>query len=238
MVGIFTGRHHSNSSTATFNITVTNFAALPAASSYTGKMALVLEPQGTIFVDRKPRGLYYSDGATWEHKGDYSESDEATEVEVNPAGFTNATGDDVQEVLGELDTAITDHAGAADPHTQYILVDGTRAFTGDQTFEQGVLIQGMVDIAQTIIASTASTGAATYTITTEHTLSCTATCTVDLPASPATGQMHTIRHNKATAGTITIDGNGNNINGSATIDITQRYLTRTVQYDGTEWMVI
>lgn len=99
-------------------------------------------------------------------------------------------------------------------------------------------VAGNIKTRETFIASTDTTALATYTITTEHTLSCTATCTVSLPATPKTGQIHNVRHNVSTAATITVSGNGNNINGLTTQSIGARYSTVTVQFDGTEWMII
>lgn len=49
---------------------VANFAALPAAASYSGALYICLAAQGVFFVSRKPAGLYYSDGATWTYEGD------------------------------------------------------------------------------------------------------------------------------------------------------------------------
>ena len=44
---------------------VVNFAALPSASSATGKRYSVENTTGVIFVNRKEKGLYDSDGVSW-----------------------------------------------------------------------------------------------------------------------------------------------------------------------------
>jgi hypothetical protein len=59
---------------------------------------------------------------------------------------------------------------------------------------------------------------------------------VKLEATPVTGQIHVL--SKATAGnTLTLDGNGKNINGAATQPLTVQYTSYTVQYNGTEWRI-
>ena len=93
------------------------------------------------------------------------------------------------------------------------------------------------DIANLTPGSTVNVGDSTYTISSESVISCTVTCVLTLPASPVVGQKHTIRHN-IPSGNISLLGNGININGSSSISIVTRYLTRTIQYDGTEWMIL
>jgi hypothetical protein len=48
---------------------VANYAALPAAASHTDEIYLVLAAQGVWPVNRKPAGIYVSDGATWTRTG-------------------------------------------------------------------------------------------------------------------------------------------------------------------------
>jgi len=45
--------------------TVTTYGDLPAASSVSGKFYLVTTGSGVYLINRKPAGLYYSDGASW-----------------------------------------------------------------------------------------------------------------------------------------------------------------------------
>jgi len=58
-----------------------------------------------------------------------------------------------------------------------------------------------------------------------------------LPAAPAVGDSYCIKKSVA-ANTLTLDGNGKNIDGSATISITTRYTSYVVIYNGTEWSII
>lgn len=65
--------------------------------------------------------------------------------------------------------------------------------------------------------------------------------TITLPAAPTTGQVHFIKDgtgNATGANPITIAGNGNNIDGNASVQIRQRYGSFTVVYNGTEWNII
>lgn len=59
---------------------------------------------------------------------------------------------------------------------------------------------------------------------------------VKLEAAPKTGQIHVLKKSVA-ANTLTLDGNGKNIDGVATIAINAQYTSYTVQYDGTVWWI-
>lgn len=79
--------------------TVANFAALPAAASNSGLYAGVLASTGTwILGTLKPKGLYYSDGATWEYLADYTQTDAASEI-TNDSGVA---GTYVKDALNNL----------------------------------------------------------------------------------------------------------------------------------------
>jgi hypothetical protein len=65
--------------------------------------------------------------------------------------------------------------------------------------------------------------------------------TVTLPAAPTTGQVHMIKDttgNASNANPITVAGNGNNIDGNASIEIRRNYGSFTLIYNGTEWNII
>tara|TARA_R110002126_G_scaffold153682_2_gene300806 strand:- start:53 stop:679 length:627 start_codon:yes stop_codon:yes gene_type:complete len=79
---------------------------------------------------------------------------------------------------------------------------------------------------------------ATFATATE-TINCTAnTFTVNLPTAVGIQGTTYILVNSGT-GVITLDADGTEtINGSLTIDISKQYVSRTVQSDGTNWIVI
>jgi hypothetical protein len=58
-----------------------------------------------------------------------------------------------------------------------------------------------------------------------------------LPATPAAGDTYCVKKSVA-ANTLTLDGNGKNIDGTASIAITTQYTSYTVIYNGTEWSII
>jgi hypothetical protein len=85
----------------------------------------------------------------------------------------------------------------------------------------------------------------TYTYTTsDYTIlgdTTTAAFSVFLPATPVHGQTFVIKKIDATvANALTLDGNGKNIDGAATIAITAQWAGYTVQYDttSTAWYII
>jgi len=60
--------------------------------------------------------------------------------------------------------------------------------------------------------------------------------TFTLPASPVAGEAHTFKK-IASANTLTIDGDGIDIDGSATLAMTGLQ-ARSIQFDGTEWWIV
>jgi len=65
--------------------------------------------------------------------------------------------------------------------------------------------------------------------------------TTTLPPSPLTGQVHYIKDTTGSASNATpivVAGNGNNIDGNATIEIRRNYGSFTLIYNGTEWNII
>lgn len=64
-----------------------------------------------------------------------------------------------------------------------------------------------------------------------------ATHTINLPANPETGEVHTIRRDGAN--TVTVDGNGNNIQEGTTsgtdFDLADDAQRVTLHFDGTLW---
>jgi len=63
--------------------------------------------------------------------------------------------------------------------------------------------------------------------------------TFTLPAAPATGQAYKIKDNgNGLTNNITIDGNGNNIDGASTATINTNYGAFEIVFDGTEWWTL
>jgi len=99
---------------------------------------------------------------------------------------------------------------------------------------------GTATIGEYIVRNEA-TSAVDLTITTQDIVTATAKVTITLPASPVSGQTHAVRLD--TTKVVTIDGNGNNINGSSTIPmdgLSYPYMVREFTYNSTqaEWMVM
>lgn len=61
--------------------------------------------------------------------------------------------------------------------------------------------------------------------------------TITLDASPIDGQTHYIAKNDASGNAVTVDGNGKNINGSASLALSSQYDIMLIVYMGTngEW---
>lgn len=86
--------------------TVTNFSDLPAAADHEDELYRVTTASGVVFVNRKPKGIYESDGSNWEYVADFTEVDSAAELSYDPTGNTVLTGDDIQEALDQADTSL------------------------------------------------------------------------------------------------------------------------------------
>lgn len=86
-----------------------------------------------------------------------------------------------------------------------------------------------------------STKTSAYTITTSDYLvigdTTSSSFSIKLPASPSTGDPYVIKKSVA-ANTLTIDGNGKNIDGAATIAVTTQYVSYSLIYNGTEWSIV
>lgn len=81
---------------------VANFAALPSAAAHSGETYFVSAAQGVIWVNRKPAGLYTSDGAAWNYDADQTDAYLAGLTPTNgqiPVG--NGTNFVTQSVSGD-----------------------------------------------------------------------------------------------------------------------------------------
>ena len=63
--------------------------------------------------------------------------------------------------------------------------------------------------------------------------------TITLESSPTNGQIHLVSKSDSSANAVTIDGNGNNINGSTTYSLTAQYDSITCVFIGGagEWRI-
>lgn len=85
---------------------------------------------------------------------------------------------------------------------------------------------------------TASTGitSANFMIDVDATLG---VVIIDLPTTGITvGQIYNIAKSDASINAVTVDGDGNTINGAATLSIPTQYQSRMLQFNGTEWRII
>lgn len=90
------------------------------------------------------------------------------------------------------------------------------------------------------LAIATKTGAYTMTAS-DYTILADATAgafTVTLPASPARGMLVNVKKIDATANTVTISGNGKNIDGTATRAISSQFTNSALQYDGAAWWML
>jgi hypothetical protein len=108
-----------------------------------------------------------------------------------------------------------------------------------QVIVDGTLDAITIDMGQ-VVKSTAG-GGTTLTAAEYVYLVTAAPVTVTLPASPATGQVYYVKDRDGLASgatRITIDGNGNNIDGNSLIEIKNAYGSFTIMYNGTEWNIL
>lgn len=138
---------------------------------------------------------------------------------ANPIGTSGAS-------LGLLNANKTDSGNNT--------FSGTATFSGTVTNSSGTVQQtrvvtapGAVTVSVTdyIIVLNKGTGAAT---------------TVNLPSSPSTGRVYTIKDGKGDAATnnITITPNAGNIDGLSTLIIDVAYGSQQICYNGTQWNVV
>jgi hypothetical protein len=64
------------------------------------------------------------------------------------------------------------------------------------------------------------------------------TVTVTLPSVPTVGKKYNVKKVDSTPNTVTVNGNGHNIDGTATISGTLPYQGWVMQYDGSNWFII
>jgi hypothetical protein len=81
---------------------VAGFSLLPSAAAHTDELYAVTAAEGVIFVNRKPAGVYRSDGATWTYVATLAEHDQASEINNDSA----VSGSTVKDALETLNTGL------------------------------------------------------------------------------------------------------------------------------------
>lgn len=168
--------------------------------------------------------VLYSDGTD----ATYTRLGPNTPFELGTAGAPSMT------FTGDLDTGLS---SAADD----VLVasaSGAAVLTVENAAD-GDLVT--IDAGQVLRTRTVAGGAQAMTNDDYILLVTAAGGTVSLPGGPRTGQVVIIkdRDGNASGGTpITISGNGNNIDGNASISLRRAYGSFTLLYNGTEWNII
>jgi hypothetical protein len=237
------------------NLTVTSGATLPAFNS------LVVKPTGTsqlgtVQGDSVWQGsgigeVYGGTGQTSYSPGDILYSDAVDSLATLPSGaagtFLTIEGGAIvwADVLDEpnggtgqstyaagdilyadgADSLATLPSGAEGTHLS--ITGGALAWTAPPSTIGDVLIV------------TAATG--TPVNTDEFVMvSGVGLVTVQLPASPQVGQVHHVKDRQGIAASsgITVDGNGNLIDGAATQSLVNNYASMMVVFDGAQWNVL
>lgn len=111
--------------------TVLDFASLPSAAAANGQFYWVRTSTGVWLVNRRVKGLYVSDGATWTYVGDFAQI--AAEIGNTPAGGIAAIN--VQDAINELDTEKVPKGGI----TASSLTQATARFLGRLTAGTGAI---------------------------------------------------------------------------------------------------
>lgn len=159
--------------------------------------------------------------------GDLS-TDRTVAVDLATSGGLKITS--TQLAIEPADFAGT---GVEDDGSDNLRVDQSfaPAWTGLHTFNGGVVRQ-VASITGDGTSDTLTTGQYYAFVD-----SSTATHTVNLPATPSTGQEHVVKRNGAN--TVTVSGNGNNIQegttSAATFDLENDGQRVTLAFDGTLW---
>lgn len=155
----------------------------------------------------------------------YTQLGQNTPFEVGTSGAPSMT------FLGDLDTG----AYLSDTNEVALVGAGLELFVANGDNEQLTLNGGQVVRTQNIGVNTTLNTADYFNFVTATPL------TVTLPAAPTVGQMYYIkdRDGNASGGNrITIAGNGNTIDGNASVQIRKAYASFTLIYSGTEWHIV
>ncbi len=177
---------------------------------------------------------------------------------ISSSGVVNFQIDDlVTEINGLLDHGTLSGLGD-DDHTQYILVDGTRAFTGvvggiDPTLSTHLATKNYVDteiagVVGGLSGKVGTTSATTFTITDEVVLladaqTAAADITVTLPTaasafSSPNSDFIWVKNSGDDSNNVIVDGNATEtIDGSLTVTL-KKGASITLVTDGSNWFIV
>lgn len=135
-------------------------------------------------------------------------------------------------------------SGSTAPYFMYVATDsaGTWGYVvvsdGDtSTFENLAFSGSLVTSVTTPVSYPYNVDTIDYFIAADTT---SAAVTINLNSSPNTGQNIIVKdvNGNALINNVTVNGNGNNIDGSASFTINTNYQSVTLIFNGTEWSVI
>lgn len=87
-----------------------NEVAAPAAAP-SGKVRLYAKSDGLLYAKDDAGAETFLGGDVAAHTGDTTDAHDASAISADTTGYDNSAGDDVQQVLGDFDAAITAAAG-------------------------------------------------------------------------------------------------------------------------------
>lgn len=205
-----------------------------------GTSALVF---GKILGDGTSRavtGRIFQTGA-W-NIGDWSASSATSQAGLNGPLLTFGTiTSGTLTSTGGQGTIFKTHFGGSDQGTLYLQGNTGVNLTSSTTVVASTITTKFITLQGRRVKVTTTT-TTPYTVLASDEIVSIGTIavpfTINLPASPTTGDTYTIKDANGSAGlfNITVSGNGNNIDGSASILISTNYTEANFVYNGTSWI--
>lgn len=200
-----------------------NYSALPAAASHTGEVYLVLDSQGTSWLPGwlggtyYPKGLYYSDGATWEYMGEIPYQFSDTDFEI----YDNL-----------------DNSKRAEFQVSGISTGTTRTYSWPDKNGTVAMLSDITGSSVTIVNINSDPYNAAQT-SGEHMFLVDATAgdiTINLPTAVGNTAKITIKKTDSSTNIVITDASGaQTIDGDLTKEIYFQNTTMTIISDGSNW---